>query len=172
MRIAIASKLQVDGAELSDLSVATIHRVLGVPDSVEHIRLYGGGTRFREKWERLAITVLRDEEEKEALCLLLDPVALEITVDGSALPSTEQGFARTFSAAERQHPHAYRMGVGDWSVLLDFSRSKKRRGVGSSQYTLSRLSISLKSRANQRPDGTSAEAPPSNPSQGAAVPHP
>ena len=29
-----------------------------------------------------------------------------------------------------------------------------------------------KSRANQRPDGTSAKAPPSNPSQGAAVPHP
>ena len=27
-------------------------------------------------------------------------------------------------------------------------------------------------RANQRPDGTSAKAPPSNPSQGAAVPHP
>jgi len=26
--------------------------------------------------------------------------------------------------------------------------------------------------ANQRPDGTSAKAPPSNPSQGAAVPHP
>ena len=27
-------------------------------------------------------------------------------------------------------------------------------------------------KANQRPDGTAAEAPPSNPSQGAAVPHP
>ena len=29
-----------------------------------------------------------------------------------------------------------------------------------------------KQRANQRPDGTSAKAPPSKPSQGAAVPHP
>jgi len=29
-----------------------------------------------------------------------------------------------------------------------------------------------KRKANKRPDGTSAKAPPSNPSQGAAVPHP
>lgn len=34
------------------------------------------------------------------------------------------------------------------------------------------ITIKLKPEANQRPDGTSAEAPPSNPSQGAAVPHP
>ncbi len=32
--------------------------------------------------------------------------------------------------------------------------------------------LKRKSRPNQRPDGTSAKAPPSNPSQGAAVPHP
>jgi cell division protein FtsW (lipid II flippase) len=34
------------------------------------------------------------------------------------------------------------------------------------------LLMARKNRANQRPDGTSAKAPPSNPSQGAAVPHP
>lgn len=32
--------------------------------------------------------------------------------------------------------------------------------------------ISFENRANKRPEGTSAKAPPSNPSQGAAVPHP
>ena len=36
----------------------------------------------------------------------------------------------------------------------------------------SRGRISDENRANQRPDGTSAKAPPSKPSQGAAGPHP
>ena len=34
------------------------------------------------------------------------------------------------------------------------------------------LLVARKNSANKRPDGTSAKAPPSNPSQGAAVPHP
>ncbi len=61
--------------------------------------------------------------------------------------------------------------------LISFSASVPREPCGSSfiiyvgQDGLSGFSREKES-PNQRPDGTSAKAPPSKPSQGAAVPHP
>ena len=60
-----------------------------------------------------------------------------------------------------------------WSyVILAYLASVLPGGASLAGAALQWRRQKEKNRANQRPDGTAAKAPPSDPSQGAAVPHP
>ncbi len=60
------------------------------------------------------------------------------------------------------------ISVGPEDYLAVISSSEREVLIEAEHMQL----IVFEKRANKRPDGTSAKAPPSNPSQGAAVPHP
>ncbi len=75
-------------------------------------------------------------------------------------PNTLKGFEIAFPrGALRQEGTMLEVACDLWVKAIDW-----KQGCCLIQLT--------KDRPNQRPDGTSAKAPPSNPSQGAAVPHP
>ncbi len=77
---------------------------------------------------------------------------------------------RAITDHEREHPWAqapWARGYPDYGYMaLAFAAATAPFIAIRTAYMWPR------NRPNQRPDGTSAKAPPSNPSQGAAVPHP
>lgn len=142
MKISVSHDLSVGDVAMRTLSVSSLRRAIGKPDSEEKIPTHGGGVRLREIWSIAGITTLRDEEES-AVCLIADPVATDVAVANEMLPHTEREFLKAHPTAKKTLGHSYMLLHGRWRLDVDFTKRAKRRGAGSSICRLSRVAIAL-----------------------------
>lgn len=131
------------------LSVSSLRRAIGKPDSEEKIPMHGGGVRLREVWATAGIVTLRDEEER-VVSLIADPGTTDVAVSKEMLPDTEREFLKAHPSAKKSLGHSYILMHGRWRLDVDFAKSSKRRGVGSTIRRLSRVCIAL----NKEPAST------------------
>ncbi len=162
MKVSIAGALSVDGVAMSVLSMPALRRAFGKSDTEEKITLHGGNVRFREIWS-IGVSTLRDEEE-EAVCLSIDPGAVQVLIADEALPDLEREFVKRFPAAQKALGHSYMLIVETWRLHVNFARPQKRRGAGSTVRHLSQVIVS-KTEPNQSSEptptaGTSAAEQP------------
>jgi hypothetical protein len=142
MKISVSHDLSVGDVTMRTLSVSSLRRAIGKPDSEEKIPMHGGGVRLREIWSVAGIATLRDEEESAA-CLIADPAATDVAVAKEMLPDTEREFLKAHPSAKKSLGHSCILMHGRWRLDLDFAKSSKRGGVGSNIRRLSRVSIAL-----------------------------
>lgn len=142
MNVSISKDLSIGDVAMSALSVQALRRAFGKPDSEEKIALYGGGVRLREVWTT-GVSTLRDDEE-EAICLFINPAAVRVLVADKELPDLEREFVKRFPHAQKGLGRSYTLVVENWRLDLDFTRSLKRRGAGSTIRHLSRVIVGSK----------------------------
>ncbi len=120
--------------------------------------MHGGGVRLREIWSTVGIATLGDEEES-AFCLIADPAATDVAVAKEMLPDTEREFLKAHPSAKKTLGRSYMLLHGPWRLDVDFAKSAKRRGAGSTICRLSRVATTLNREPIQRTTDTPGAAP-------------